>query len=411
METQASSTEVYIGRQPIYDRTLNVTAYELLYRAGAGATSAAGMRNGDAATAHVFLTTLIDIGIERVAHDRPVVIKLAPSFLELDALTYLPSHQVLVEILPDQAIEDGAMEAVKRLAQSPVRVVLRDPIDNPNLAPIADFADIIKIDVSKVDAERLPARIASLRAYGAELLAEKVETHDEHALCQKLGFDLFQGYFLSEPKMVAGKRLTTERLSVLQLLSSLDDPLSTVDDLETIVSRNVALSYQLLRYVNSAFIGLRSRVDSIRRAIVLLGPPVIRQIASLMLTQETNDKPLEVTRTALVRAKLTEQIGLILGDQRPAYYVTGLFSTLESLLDVPIEDVVSALPLTDEVIGALLNHDGPIGRALGLAKLYERCDWADPAFAGLDQGALNDAYVKAVQFADESIDMMRSAAA
>lgn len=392
----ATGSTVRIGRLPVHDRDLQVVAYELQ-------TDGPAVQDADEAEAraNLFMTGMIDVGLERLASGKDVVVSLPDALVREGALAHLPVARMILQVTAEHAA-DAEMEALLRTARDEgLRLLVTDPVAHPHLAGIADVADWVSVDVTHISPPERRRRASLLRQPGRQLLATGVDDHLTHRDCHAAGFDLFSGVVLSTPNVVSGTRLGSDRLALLRLVALLDDPDAGVDDLEAAVSSNPALSYQVLRYVNSAYVGLRTSVDSIRRAVVLVGPPVLRQLAGLLLAGDDSGKPLESTRIALARAETCAAVGAALGDGRPAYHTVGLLSAIDLLVDVPLQVAIEGLPLTEEVMAALLDHEGRLGSVLQAVRLYEHCEWDDPRLQAFDAGVLSEAWLVGLSRADE----------
>ena len=233
-----------------------------------------------------------------------------------------------------------------------------------------------------------------LRGFDVRLLAEKVETHETMELCGDLGFELFQGFFFCRPRTVGGRGIPAGRLARLQLLASLNDPEIELDELARIVECDVGLSYRLLRYVNSTYVGLAKPVDSIRKALVLLGVDTLRAWASLFVLAEMSESPLELRATAMARARMCERLAPRLGLDQSTAFTAGLFTAIDALMDETMERVLEQLPLSDVVTSALLRRDGNLGGLLERVLAYET---GRSAGDGLDLCA---PYLEAIAWAD-----------
>ena len=213
------------------------------------------------------------------------------------------------------------------------------------------------------------AAAASVRR---DLLAEKVESPEDHWFCLEAGCDLFQGYFFCRPLLLTQRSVGANRVSLLQVVAALHDPEVELPDIEHLIARDVALSFRLLRYINSAFFGLRGEVRSIGQALALLGVDNVRRWATLGILANVDDKPAELTVTALVRARFCELAGEQLGLERPAELFTlGMFSVIDALMDAPMRDVLSSLPFPQDMREALINRRGEKGLLLECVNMLE----------------------------------------
>lgn len=394
--------DVFVGRQPIYDRRLGVVGYELLFRAG-GQAESAEFADPDQASTQVILNTFVEIGLEQLVGDKPAFLNLTRSFLLGEYSFPFPRNRVVLEILESIEVDDSVVAAVRGLTQRGYQIALDDFTNHPRLRPLLELADIVKLDVLQCDRRELQARVAELRRHDVRLLAEKIETQEMYEFCHDEGFDYFQGYFLCRPKTVGVQVVRAGRLASLRLLSRVQDPAIHLDELEQIIRQDVGLSFKLLRLVNSAFHTLPVQIQSIRQTLLLLGLQRIRAWASLLLLAGIEEKPQELMVTAMVRARMCERLGVARGDSNvDAYFTAGLFSALDAIMDMPLEEVLRELPLSGELADALLRGAGRIGEAVACVVAYERGEWERVALSGIDSDHIARAYLEAVRWATEA---------
>ncbi len=394
--------QVYIGRQPIFDRENRVFAYELLWRGGSD--NAAGFADGDLATTQVLLNALTEIGLDRLVGDRYAFINLTQRFLLGDHPLPEMTDQVVLEILEDVEPTPEVITAVQRLAGLGYTVALDDFLYRPALEPLVELADIVKIDLLALDESALREHVRTLGRHPLKLLAEKVENAEQHALCLELGFDYFQGYYYARPNVVEGRRMPANQMALLQLLAALRNPDIDDRELEDLIGQDVGLAYRLLRYINSARFGLNREIDSIRQAIALLGRRILSQIASLLAMAGMGEKPPELLTTALIRAHMA---AALCRDQDPdACYTAGLFSVLDALLDQPMERLLADLPLSAELDAALRDRSGPLGQLLATVIAYDTADWDRVAASPWDPDTLGRAYLEAIDQAGEAAGLI-----
>lgn len=394
--------QVYIGRQPIFDRDNRVFAYELLWRGGQD--NRAGFADGDLATTQVMLNALTEIGLDRLVGEHRAFINLTRRFLLEDQPLPEMTDQVVLEILEDIEPDEQVIAAVRRLAGLGYSIALDDFLYRPELEPLVELADVVKIDLLALDDAALREHVAQLRRHPLRLLAEKVENAEQHALCMELGFDYFQGYYYARPNVVKGRRMPANQLALLQLLAALRDPDVSDTELENLIGQDVSLAWRLLRYINSARFGLSREIDSIRQAIALLGRQNVIRIASLLLMAKIGDKPPELMMTALIRAHMARRL---CGDCDPdTCYTAGLFSVLDALLDRPMAELLEELPLSEDLSRALRDRTGPVGDVLATVIAYDEADWDRVSASGFDPEPLSSAYVDAIDEASETAGLI-----
>lgn len=391
--------DIFVGRQAIYDSKLDVVAWELLFRSGQ--ENVAKFDDPDSATSQVLLNTLVEIGLDNVVGDRPAFVNFTRGLLIGENTIPFEKNRIVVEVLEDIEEEEDVLNALRVLSQTGYQIALDDFVAENGKRELLQIADIIKIDVLALGQAAIADVVNNLRRYEVKLLAEKVETIEQFDLCKDLGFNLFQGYFLSRPKIVKGQRLSSNRLAVLQLLSQLQDPEATYDDLEKIICQDVALSFKLLRYVNSSAVGLRCKVDSIQHALSLLGRQRIQILATLITVAGLDQNPQALINSALVRGKMCELLAESLNrHDAPAFFTMGLFSTLDVLLKQPMNEILKSLPLSDQVKDAILDREGAMGAVLNCSMAYEHGEWGEVECLGLGASSIRDAYLNAVPWVE-----------
>lgn len=405
--TTSSRAAVYVGRQPIFDRNLKVYAYELLYRSGMSGGAAQGRVSGDRATTDTIVNAFLEIGLERLVGTRCGAINLTEDFLLGDNKLPFSPQQIILEILEDVPVSEALIAAVTRLKREGYTIALDDYLFNPAHEPLLRLADIVKIDILALDAQQLEEHVHVLRRFDVKLIAEKVETPQEFIRCRDLGFDLFQGYFLSRPQIVSAERLPSNRLAILNLLAVLNNAEAEPEDLAEAINADVAVSYKLLKVLNSAAINLPRKVESIQQGVVLLGRRKLVSWASMLAVSTMDDRPAELVRTAMIRAKmcelLAEQAGL---GPLESYCTVGLFSALDLLMQQPLAKLIQPLPLSGDIVAGLLHREGKLGAALDCAIAYETGDWEKIRFDKLTADDILVANIEAVTWANALLDSL-----
>lgn len=397
--------DFFLGRQPIFDQQLRVMGYELLYRnSDAGA---AGVLDGDQATSQVILNSVMEMGLTRLVGNHQAFINLTRNFILNHDLLPPTDGRMVLEILEDVDVDDALLDAVQNLRGRGYVVALDDFVYHPHLQPLVELADIIKIDLMALGREELQRHVDVLKNDRVKLLAEKIETKEELEHCRTLGFDYFQGYFLCRPSNLQGKRLPANRLNTLALLSKLQDPETSLDELEQVIVQDVTISYKLLKYINSAVFFGRRELKSIHQAIIYLGRNAIKGWATLIALSGMDDNPRALIVTALVRAKMCERLAAATGDpDRDSAFTVGMFSALDALMDMPLPELVEALPLAEDVSRALLAREGKLGHLLNSVLHYERGEWEAIDCQHLEHEDLTEIYLHATEWADQTVSTL-----
>jgi EAL and modified HD-GYP domain-containing signal transduction protein len=379
----------FAARQPIYDRALDVHAYELLFRAG----------DAD----HAVVTTFADIGLDALVAGRSGFVSVTRDFVMDGLVTLLPAGRVALELHLSDVLDSRVLSELTRLGGLGYTIVLDDFVMRDDSLPLLEVAHYVKLDVPAFTRDQLAEQVAELEPYDVELIAAGIEDHHTFEFCKEAGFDYFQGYFFCRPRTVAGHGIPPNRLSQLRMMAVLQDPDCAPDDLEHAISSDLGLSIRLLRWINSAYFLLPRKVSSVREALMLLGVRNVRSWALLMTLAGIEDQPSELIRTAMTRAKMCELVAQAL--DRPdadAHFTVGLFSVVDAFMDTSMRDVLSELPLSPEVSDALLDRSGHLSEVLDWVLADERGNFECLMPSPRADAVLRDAYVVALRFADEA---------
>jgi EAL and modified HD-GYP domain-containing signal transduction protein len=364
-------SDVFVARQPIFDGQLDLWGYELLFRRAN--ESVAVVDDPDAATATVVINAFTEIGLERLVGDHAAWLNVSRDFIVQKLPLTLPPKRIVLELLENQRVDDELIDALAHLRQLGYTIALDDFTWDEEHAPLVEHVGIVKIDVLARDHDQVAADVERLRRHGVTLLAEKVETRADYRRALDLGFDLAQGYFFCEPETISARGVAPNRLSVLHLVAALQNPNITFEEIEELIAHDVALSYRLLRYINSAFFGLRRQVSSVGRAIALLGIENVKRWSTLTAFASIDDKPRELITTALVRARFCELAGPRFGESNgDQLFTLGLFSVVDALMDAPMTELLQSIPFPEDMTHALVAGHGTKGALLDCAIACER---------------------------------------
>lgn len=392
--------DIFVGRQPIFNQRIEVIAYELLFR-GNTKDNHAMILGGDTASAQVMMNVFGEMGLTDILGEHKGFINFTEGLLLREYQPFFPKRKIVIEVLEDVQVTPKLTDALRRLKENGFTIALDDYVFNPKLEALEEFADIIKVDIMAVGPKQLVAHSQRLKQKGIKLLAEKVETRQQFEFCLKLGFDYFQGYFFAKPKIIEGKRLPQNKLTVLELLSSVYDPDVDMHKLSDIISKDVSLSQKLLKFVAETS-GPEIKIASIHDAVLRFGLNRLKSWASMLVLSGVDDKPLELFITALTRAKFCELVAQKTKQpQIERYFTVGLFSCLDAVMDSSMETLLEKLGLETQIETALLKGDGDLGLYLTLVKGLEigQTDMVLPE--NLSATEASECYLKAMKFSED----------
>jgi len=394
--------EIFIGRQPIYTRDLDVYAYELMSHATTNNTEPV---KADIATSQVIINAFMEIGIDKLVGKKIAFITLTEHFLQSDYELPLPTDNVILKIPGYVNVNSEVLDGANRLADAGFKLALDNYLQHPSLQPLAKIASIIDINIEHLSAAELRGNLKILNNRHPTILVDHVKDHDAYDSCRDMGVDFIQGYFLNRPHIVSGESLDSNQMSIINLLSTLHNPETDTDTVVDIISKDVALSYKILQLMNSAFFTRTTKVESIQHATVMLGRKQLCTWASMMALSGMNDKPREQVRISMIRARncelLAEKAQLKNAD---SFFTVGMFSSLDLLMDRSLEELIAPLPLADNVVAALLNREGELGEAINCTLAQEEGDWINILFANLSPDDLSDINIQAINWAEDVLN-------
>ena len=369
---------VFVARQPVFHADETLWGYELLFRSGEG--NVANVIDGSQATASVIADGLT-LAMEGMALGMRILINFPEQLLVDDVGFALPKEACIVEILEDVNPTKEALAAARRLKEAGYTLAVDDFTGQPELLPFLEMADILKVDILELgnDLDRVRETIEALPVKDIQLLAEKVEDKPSFLALKDMGFSLFQGFFFSKPEVLPGKKLSSNEITKLQLLSELSAAEFEPRRLAEILESDPSLSYRLFRYINSVGFGLRKKVTSLKRAIDMMGLVQAKQWLRTAILSDLNPAPTagELAFMSVHRARFLQSLceKAELGECRPdTMFITGLFSLLDAMLGLEMEDILEKLPL-DESVAVVLRGDED--SFLPLVRSYERGEWGN----------------------------------
>ena len=370
--------EAFIGRQAILDQQKKVYAYEILFRSGLKNAFDPNL-DGNVATQSVMVNAMLDFGMNKLVSDKRAFINFTEQNLLNRAPKLLPSENVVVEILETVQPTPEILQVVQELKEAGYKIALDDFVLMPGYEPLINMADIIKVDFRITTDPEERKNLRAILPKHVRLLAEKIETEEEFQQALDFGYVLFQGYFFCKPAVLHQKRLTSNALSKMRLLREINRQNIDFSSITGVISSDTNLVHKLLTYINSAGVGLNNHVSNLKQATVLLGASGVRRWVTLVSLQTfSEDKPPELFTLSLLRAKFCE---IIAGElKRPGLtsdtaFLLGMFSLLDVLLSLPMDDVLKEVSLSDELSDALRGKDNDLRRLLDLVVAYEKGDW------------------------------------
>lgn len=398
-------TDFIIGRQEIFDHKLNIFAYELLYRGNDFNLS--DVDEATQATNQVITDAIMEVGLKTLVGQRKAFINFTTQNILEKMPLNLPKDRIGIEILENVTIDSRIISNIKELSQQGYTIALDDFVFSEEWKPLIEVADIIKLDILEMGEAKTRHLIEQLKPYDVKLLAEKVETNDQFRYVKELGCHYFQGYFFNKPNLIAGKRIGINQTATIKLLTVINNPDIEFAELAKIVSQDVGLSYKLLHYINSAFFALPNKIQSMHHALTYLGLKEIKRWLNILTLASLSDKPEAVLQSALIRGKMCEELACLTGDKTDQFFLIGILSSLDGFLDIPLEQALKQLPLSDDIVSAIIDKKGAAGEALQCVINYEHWDIAEISFKNVEINDISEAYIRSIEWTREVLNSIK----
>ncbi len=366
-----------VARQPIFDTRKRVRGYELLFRDSLESVCA---RFADQcqATMRVIADAYVCLGPD-MSGDTKIMVNFSRSGI-MDHLPYaMPPGRTVIDFGDCSRLDENVISTLRKLKSDGYLLSLDGFRAVGECGPLLPLADIVKVDVLDQTREDVAAAVETLRGKGPVLLAKKVETAKLFEMCKALGFSWFQGFFFQRPEIVSGRKLSSNQQSRLKLFRLIEREDMEVDKVAEIIQADVSISFRLLSLLNSAAFGLPQKVDSIERAIMMLGWKSLRNwLRVIIFTDPTlRGKTRELSFTSVLRGRFMETAAEIhhAPVSSSALFLLGLFSLLDAMLDLPMREIVTSLPVEEELKEALCDEHNTHAAWLELTKCFESADW------------------------------------
>lgn len=402
---------MYIARQPIFKVNMDVYGYELLFRGKRDSLVYDGL-SPTAATASV-ISGLMEEGFSTIVDNKRAFINFNEELLISDVVELIHKDTLVIEILETVQVSEPVKNRMRELKKAGYEIALDDFQDDYKGYPLNDYAKIIKFDLIRTPLETIRESVRDALSEGKILLAEKVETEAEFLLAKSMGFKLFQGFFFSRPTIVGNNNAvrTSTRNQYLRIFKELRKEEPSFQVLAEIIEKDVALSYKLLRVIREKSQG--DLVYSIKKALSYMGLKELdRWIRILMIQDLGSEKPKELVYVSLIRSKLAEEIAVAthLKNARHEASMMGLFSTLDALLDMDMEEALRGVNLSPRISEALIHSQGELSVIREIIESQERGDWQKldllATVLNVSEEDVYGYYMKAVRWAKDVMELL-----
>ncbi|MCG8551358.1 MAG: HDOD domain-containing protein [Desulfobacterales bacterium] len=375
--------DVFVARQPVFTSDKKLFGYELLFRLSLD--NVFPNIDGSAATSGVLANTFFSFGLNDVLSGKPGLINFTRDLLLKQTPLLFPKEHIIIEVLEDIEPEPEIIDALKSFKSKGFRIALDDFVYDHKFSEMIQLCDIIKFDIMATPLDTLAPVLKSIEdeLRHITLLCEKVETHQEFEQAKAMGFNLFQGYFFSKPEVISKKGLAANQMTSLKLLNEVSKQDPALNVIEKMIKNDVAISFKLLTFINSAYFKRPTAIDTIKDAITFLGLQELKKFINVVVISGINpDKPNELIRFSLIKARMCEQCAHVLRTRftPEELFTVALFSTMDAILDMPMKEILEKISLSEKIKGALLGKNRIFNQLNDLITSFEQGQWDHTRF-------------------------------
>lgn len=384
--------EFYLGRQPLLDRNQALFGYELLFRNAP--VGPANISDDLGATASV-IAHAAQLGMEKVIGDALGFVNVDADVIMSDIFGFLPKEKVILEIVETMEATPPVLARMAELVEQGFRFALDDvTAETGQVQSLLPLIEYVKMNMRDTPLPTLMKLAPRFKQDGKKLVAEKVETRDEFKQCLDLGFDFFQGYYFAKPVIMSGKKLSPSQLAVMELMTLVTSEVDNAE-IERAIKRDVSLALNLLRLVNTPAVGARQRIDSLSQAVTILGRRQLQRWLQIMLYAEPSKRGHSMTPLLMLATTRGRLLELLAHKLRPSHrhvadiaFTVGIMSLMDTLFGIPMAEILTQIPVGEEVQDALMYRSGFFGELLKLAECLEQVeemeDQIDPTLRDLE---------------------------
>jgi len=361
----------YIARQAILDRHSKTIGYELLFRDSP--ENKFPEIDQDIASSKLIIQNHLQGDIKTISLGKLAFINFTEKCLINKYPLMFDRQSIVIELVGHTSPTQRLVKIVKYYADKGYRIALTEYDLSEEWDVLFPYLSIIKVDIETTNPKRLQPVIQRIKPFNIKLAAEKVETNFQLQALTEVGFNFYQGFFYHEPEIVEGQTLAPIKTQMLNLISETFNTPLNFDAIASIISHDVNLTVGLLKMVNNVATSTRVEITSLKQATAYLGEDKLKQFVTILaLSKLTTDKTDEVSKQALITAKLMTSIASMNAFKEISdfAFITGLLSAIEVVLSMPIDEIVKTMPLASPIEDALVNHDGLLGKLLELTTNY-----------------------------------------
>ena len=394
--------EVYLVRQPVFDENQNIFGYELLNNLN---LNSSGLDTQ--ATADLINNIFISMDIKHITKDTKAFIDFNKELIIEEVPLLLPKEHMIIVAPCFELHESTYIKALKNIKKEGYEIAFEvktgKQIDN--LEQIEPNIIIVEYSTESITFQK---KVINVCKNETKSLAKSISTRNELDIAKRIGFTYFKGTFFSKPIIIKNNDISEIPISYMEMINEMGNQDPSFGKLNSIVERDLGITYKLLKTANSPLYGSRYKIESIKQALVRIGLNELRRWSYLMIlkTPKKNENS-ELIKTCLIRGKFMEllAIDIKLKEKSSEFFIAGIFSAIDILLNKKMEDVIGQLMFSDNVGNALLGNENIIKEALDLIVNYEKANWEKIEKSNFSNSGnvynITNIYMNALSWADD----------
>ena len=329
------------------------------------------------------LEVLEEIGLDGFTNGAPLCVPIN-HFTMLSDVTLQctqPPEKIIFLLGDEVPAEEIFVNCIKKLKELGYRFAVENIKDYEEKRPIIELCDFIFISFRLNTKSVIEEYRAIMRQYPKHtFIASDVNDMNTFDSIRAGGFAFFEGRFYKVPVSRGHNTIAPVKVNRIQLMNIVREPDFSIEEVVKVVSQDTSLSLSLLKLVNSPYMGLSQKVKSIQHAVAMLGQTEVRKwVTTATSGLLADDKPDELTRMSLIRAKFSENLSrhFEMAIHAPALFLMGLFSILDVVLEMSMAEAFKIISVTENVYDALVFQEGEFAKIIHFVKAYEAADWSE----------------------------------
>ncbi|MGD9559145.1 MAG: EAL and HDOD domain-containing protein [Oscillospiraceae bacterium] len=393
-----------IVRQPIIGPDGEAVAYELLYED----RGVSLYNQQDTQAANMIEDFLLEMDASRLLNNKKAYITFTPTLLEKDIPKMFNPKALVIQVEDTILVHPVAQKLIEQHKKSGYEIAIKGFEFSSRYFSILDIVDTIKLNIAKPNPS-MNSILDIARSFDKRIIGYNVNTQETYDTAKSLGIQYMQGSHVAESMYTAVPQMEHLQSNFFQLIIAITKDEPDLDDIAAIISRDVTLTFGLLKLVNSAYFALRNPARSVKQALVVLGVGQLKQWIYLLSFKNSDGKiPTELIKTSFLRGQFCQELAPYVPSlpiSKSEAYLLGMFSTLGLLMGVPLEDALGPLPISEDIKVALLKKEGVCGELYQLVLKYDNAEFkgiaALAASLGLEENLVGQKYLESAEYVNQ----------